>query len=173
MKINFRLPTDDEVIAAIRSVPTHRACNVFAADVSGITTGTAVKSLIQLIAATNVRVKVREISISFNGVSNTATPILVEVVRQTSAGTFANTTTLRHWDTSYAETLQTTCKDTASAEPTDSGDVPISEYVHPQTGFLWQCQYAGDLIIAGAGRLGVRVTAAASVSANIRVVAEE
>jgi hypothetical protein len=141
-----------------------------------IVTGTALKTLLQLVAPTNQRVAVREISISFNGVSNTSTPILVEVVRQTSAGTITNVTTLRKTDPDIsAETIQTTCKDTATVEPTDGGDVPIAEQVHPQTGFLWQPGGMGidELIIPGGGRLGVRVTAGTSVSAAVRVRAEE
>ena len=149
------------------------AANNFSAEVTAISTGTAVKTLVQLLAATNVKVRLKEISLSFNGTSNTATPILCEAVRQTSAGTFTNTTTLRAWDDNLVETLQTTGKDTATAEPTDGGAVPIAEYVHPQQGFLWQARWADEVIIKGAGRFGVRVTAAASVSAGCRMMAEE
>lgn len=141
---------------------------------AAITTGTSVKTLVQLVAPTNQKVVVKEISISFNGVSNTATPILVEVVRQTSAGTITNTTTLRKSDPDNQETIQSTCKDTATAEPTDSGDVPLQEYVHPQTGFLWaDDSNPPKIMINGGGRLGIRVTAAASVSASVRIMAEE
>jgi hypothetical protein len=145
----------------------------FTANPAKIATGTSLKTLVQLVAPTNQRVKVKEISISFDGTSNTATPIYVEVVRQTSAGTLTNTTTLRKVDPDLGETIQTACKDTATVEPTDSGDVPMAELVHPQTGFLWQAPYGGELIIGGGGRLGVRVTAGASVNANVRLVCEE
>lgn len=94
-------------------------------------------------------------------------------MKQTSAGTFSNTTTLVKEDASYAETIQTVGKDTASAEPTDSGAVLTLEYVHPQTGFLWQAPFGGEYIVIGAGRLGLRVTAAASVTAGSRFVGEE
>lgn len=140
-----------------------------------IVTGTVKTTMVQLLAATNQRVAMREMSCSFNGVSNTATPILVEVVRQTSAGTMTNTTTLRKVDPDLSETIQTTCHDTATVEPTDSGDVPIAEYVHPQTGFLWQPGSMGvdEIIIPGGGRLGLRVTAGTSVNANVRLKGEE
>ena len=140
---------------------------------AGITTGTSIKTLLQILAATNQCVKVSEVSVSFNGTSNTATPILCEVLKQTSAGTFSNTTTLVKDDASRAETIQTVGKDTASAEPTDSGAVQILEYVHPQTGWLWQAPFGGELFVIGAGRLGLRVTAAASVTAGARLVGEE
>lgn len=137
-----------------------------------VATGTSVKTLIQLLAPTNQRLKVKEISISFNGTSNTATPILVEVVRQTGAGTMS-ALTLRKADPDDTETIQTTAQQNATVEPTDSGDVPMAEYVHPQTGFLWQAPFGGEIIVPGGGRLGIRVTAGASVSANVRIGAEE
>ena len=110
---------------------------------------------------------------SFNGTSNTNAPIYVEAVKQTSAGTITNTSTLVKEDAAYAETIQTVGKDTATVEPTDSAAVLIAEYVHPQTGFLWQAPFGGELIIVGAGRLGFRQTAANSVSAGSRAVCEE
>lgn len=140
---------------------------------AGITTGTAVKTLIQLLAATNQRVKVGEVSISFNGTSNTNAPILCEVLKQTSAGTLTNTTTLVKENAGDGETIQTVGKDTATAEPTDSAAVLTQEYVHPQTGFLWQAPFGGEHVIIGAGRLGLRVTAANSVTASARAVGEE
>ena len=140
---------------------------------AAITTGTSIKTLIQLLSATNQCTKVGEASVSFNGTSNTNPPIYCEMVKQTSAGTFSNTTTLVKEDASRAETIQNTGKDTATIEPTDSGAVTLAEYVHPQTGFLWQAPYAQEQFIIGAGRLGLRVTAGNSVSAGVRMVAEE
>ncbi len=136
-------------------------------------TGTAVKTMIQLLAATNQCVKVGELSMSFNGTSNTNAPIYVETVKQTSAGTLTNTTTLVKEDAGRGETIQTTGKDTATAEPTDSAAVTMAEYVHPQTGFLWQAPFGQEQFIIGAGRLGFRQTAANSVTAAIRAVGEE
>ncbi len=140
---------------------------------AAITTGTSIKTMIQLLAATNQCVKVGELSMSFNGTSNTNAPIYVETVKQTSAGTITNTTTLVKEDTGRAETIQTVGKDTATIEPTDSGAVTMAEYVHPQTGFLWQAPYAQEQFVAGAGRLGFRQTAVNSVSAGVRAVCEE
>ena len=145
---------------------------LFYGQTAQITTGTAVKTLLQIVAATNVRVKVAEFSISFNGTSNTATPIFVEIVRQTSAGTMTSLT-LRKNNTNDDETLQTTAQHTATVEPTDGGDVPFSETVHPQTGYTWQSPFAREYIVPGGTRLGLRVTAAASVSALARFGAEE
>lgn len=142
------------------------------AQAEAVTTGTAAKTLVQLVAPANQRIKVKEISISFNGISNTATPILVEIVRQTSAGTMS-ALTLRKADPDDSETIQSSALQNATVEPTDGGDVPMAEYVHPQTGYTWQAPFGEELVIPGGGRLGVRVTAGASVSACARVKGEE
>ena len=144
----------------------------FYAQTAAIATGTAIKTLLQIVAATNTRAKVREWSISFNGTSNTATPIPTEIVRQTSAGTMS-ALTLRKNNTLDTETLQTTAQHTATVEPTDSSDVPFFEEIHPQTGYTWQAPFGGEYVVPGGTRLGLRTTSAASVSAVARLGCEE
>ena len=136
-----------------------------------ITTGTSVKTLMQIVAASNHKVLIDEISISFNGISNTAEPIKVRVLRQTTAGTMSSLTLVKDPD-DWDETMQTTAQHTATAEPT-AGDVLMSDHVHPQQGYLWQAPLGRQLAIGGGDRLGIEVTAAASVSAIIRFSGEE
>lgn len=135
-------------------------------------TGTSAKTLLQLVAATNQRVILNEISISFDGVTNSAVPILVELVRQTSAGTMS-ALTVRKVSNSDQETLQTTAQQNATAEPTDAGDIPWTELVHPQTGLTWQAPYGQEIKVQGGTRIGIRVTAAAGVNAVCRLKGEE
>lgn len=114
----------------------------------------------------------QEWSVSFEGTSNTATPIRVDVLRQTGAGTMT-ALTLRKRNTNDDETLQTTAQHTATVEPTDGGDVPYTELVHPQTGFSWMAPFGAEYIVPGGGRVGLRVTAAASVNSAARIGGEE
>lgn len=137
-----------------------------------VPTGTSTKTIAQLAAAAQQRVLLDEISISFDGVSNSAVPILCELVRQTSAGTMS-AQTLRKLNTSDTETLQTTGQVNATAEPTDGGDVPWSELVHPQTGYTWQAPFGKEYVIPGGGRMGLRVTAAAGVNCVVRLKGTE
>lgn len=143
----------------------------FKANASGIATGTSAKTLLQVVAAANHAVLIEEFGISFNGVSNTAEPILVKLMRQTTAGTMSALTLVKDPDDS-AETLQTTAQHTATAEPTSS-DVLWQGYVHPQNGLIWQAPYGGKIKIGGGDRLGIVVTAAASVSASPYMYGEE
>lgn len=145
--------------------------NRFKAVTGQITTGTSAKTLLQLVAASNHKVLVDEISISFNGTSNTAEPIKVDVLRQTTAGTMSSLTLVKDPD-DWDETIQTAAQHTATAEPT-AGDVLMSEHVHPQQGYTWQAPFGRQIAIGGGDRLGVRVTAAASVSAIVRASGEE
>jgi len=141
------------------------------AQTAAIATGTSKKTLVQIIAAANHRALVKEISISFDGVSNTAVPILVEVARQSDAGTMSVLTPAK-LNVDDSETLQTTATHTASAEPTEA-DVVMAENVHPQGGYTWQAPFGGEIVISGGDRLGVAVTADAGVNAVARIAFEE
>lgn len=144
---------------------------LFEAVTGEISTGTSVKTLVQVVAAANQRVKVREISIGFKGTSNTNAPIKVDVLRQSTAGTMSALTPVKR-NADDGETLQTTAQHTATAEPT-AGDVLKTLEIHPQTGWDWQAPFGGEFIINGGDRLGVRVTAANDVSATVSISGEE
>ena len=137
------------------------------AQTGSITTGTSAITLLQVVAATNTRVVVKSISVSFAGTSPTAAPILVDVLRQSTAGTMMSLTVVKEPNLG-SETIQTTAQHTAEVEPT-AGDVVAREYVHPQTGVI----FSEPITVLGGTRLGVRVTAAASTSAVVRVEFEE
>jgi hypothetical protein len=132
---------------------------------------TSAKTLIQLVAAANVRVKVLEWSVSFAGTSNTATPVQVDIVRQSDAGTSSALTLVKN-NESDGETLQTTALQTITAEPT-TGSTVMTEEVHPQTGYTWQAPFGREIIIKGGNRAGLRVTAGASVTVASRMEGEE
>lgn len=139
--------------------------------VAGVTTGTSAKTILQLIAATNVRVALKRLSISFRGTSNTDTPVLVELLRQTTAGTMTAATPVSRQGIG-TETIQTTAAHTASAEPT-AGNVLYRLSVHPQTGAVIDFVGENEILIPGGGRLGVRVTAAQSQTADVQADFEE
>lgn len=136
-----------------------------------IATGASKKTLLQLVAAANHRVLVKELSISFDGTSNTADPIQVEVARQSDAGTMSSLTLLKV-DPDDDESIQTTAQHTATGEPTETA-VIMREQVHPQGGYTWQAPFGGELVINGGDRLAVVVTAGADVNAVVRAFIEE
>ena len=86
-------------------------------DTGGATwvTGTALKTIKQISAAANQRVKIAEWDVSFNGTSNTTAPTLVEILRQTSAGTGLGAATFQKMNNSDQETIQSTGLDSIAA----------------------------------------------------------
>jgi len=139
--------------------------------VVGVATGTAAKTLLQLIAAANHAIEVLEVGAGFHGTTNTNEPITVELVRQTTAGTMSSATPVKA-DDSVADSLDTTAQHTATAEPTTT-DVLRAWAVHPQTGLVYQVG-PEDAIVVGAGdRVGLRVTAANDVDADAYLVFKE
>lgn len=120
-------------------------------------TAATAKTVLQLEAAANHRVLIHEWSVSFQGTSNTDTPAIVQVLRQTSAGTMSSLTGQK-LDPDASETIQTTLLHTATSEPTDSGAFMAQELIHPQTGMIYQFKYNTPLIVPGGGRLGIKIT---------------
>lgn len=128
-------------------------------------------TLVQIVAPANQRLKVREWSVSFQGVSNTAQPALVRLLFQTTAGTMtANNPAL--FDSSMSESPQSTGQRTATAEPT-AGTVLMEENVHPQTGYTWQAPFGGEVIVGGGKRLGIDCNIAAATTVVARMLFEE
>lgn len=138
----------------------------FRANTAQVATGTSAKTILQIVAASNHRVVVNKIVVSFEGVTVTDAPIQVRVLRQSTAGTMSALTLVKDGDT--AETLEVSAQHTASAEPT-AGDVLESQLVHPQSSRV----FVGPYTIPGGGRLGVEVTAAVGVDCVVSAYGEE
>jgi hypothetical protein len=137
----------------------------------GASTGTAAKTLLQLIAPANQGIKMTKIAISFAGVNNTQAPIRVDILRQSTAGTVTGATPVKR-EGGESGTLQATGGKDASAEPTP-GDVLETWYVHPQTGLDYVVPDQAPITIGQGGRLGLRVTSANDIAAACSLAFEE
>src|SRR5687768_9105276 len=115
------------------------------AKITGVATGTALKTLLQVVAPTNQRVKIKEIGIGFHGISNTAEPILIQLMRQSTAGTMSALTLVKEDDTT-PESIQSTAQHTATVEPT-AGDVIRTWTIHPQTSMVYQLPLGDEIIV--------------------------
>src|SRR5947199_8621058 len=105
------------------------------------------KTVLQLVAATNHRVKILSWGVYFDGTSPTAEPVQVRLLRQTSAGTMTSLTPTKR-DDSLAESLLTAGQHTATAEPTASDVLEVKE-VHPQSGYEKIYPFGGEVIVGG------------------------
>jgi hypothetical protein len=131
----------------------------------------AFKTVLQLVAPTGVIVAVQEIMISFDGTSNTASPVQVEVLRQTTAGTATARAPLKTKDTTTA--IGSTGQENFTVEPTAS-DILVSLEIHPQAGVVYPVPLPdGEIELASATRLGLRINAVAAVNCKATIKAEE
>jgi len=137
-----------------------------------VSTGTAKKTVLQVKAASNIRLKINEFDISFKGTSNTAAPIRVQVSRQSTDGTAGSAVTPVKNPSDSDDTLQLTAGKNYSAEPTE-GDILFDQEVHPQTGYTWQAPFGAEIMVKGGDRLAIVVTAGADVTCTARFRGEE
>lgn len=136
----------------------------FHVNTAAIATGTNLKTLLQVIAATNQRIMINRVSINFAGTASDGVPIPVDILRQTSAGTMSALTPKKANDADD-ETLQVTAQHTSTGEPV-AGDILYSILVHPQTSHTWVFAPDEEIPIGGGDRLGLRVHAAAGINAR-------
>jgi hypothetical protein len=140
---------------------------VFRGVTAQISTGTSLKTILQLVAAAQHRVRNVYFSISFEGVTPTDAPIQVRILKQTTAGTMSSLTLVKDCPADD-ETLQTTAQHTATVEPT-AGDVRYSQFVHPQG----SARRIGPFTMQGGEKLGIDVLAANAVDCIVSVEGEE
>lgn len=116
-------------------------------------------------AATNRPFRVRELCIGFDGVTAAQTPLEVQLVRATAAGT-GTSRTLVKLDGRDSNSIQATGLTVLTAEPTYT-DILKRFYLHPQTPpFLWQPPERDWIIITSATMIGVRVVGTPSPDVN-------
>lgn len=134
--------------------------------------GTVTKTVVQIVAQANHRLKILRWGVFFDGTSATAEPVQVTLSRQSSAGTMSALTPVK-LDDSLAESLTTTAQHTATgAEPT-TGDTIDAIEVHPQTGYEIIYPFGQEPIVGGSDRVGVICTAPANVNVRAKIVFEE
>jgi len=128
------------------------------------------KTVLQIVAAANHKVKVSSWGVFFDGTSPTAEPVQVVLMRQTTAGTMSAATPVKKG--TDAETLQTTAQYNATVEPT-AGDILDVIEVHPQSGYEKIFSFGDEIKIGGGGRLAIQCNAPAGVNVRSKMEFEE
>jgi len=130
------------------------------ARVSAVATASAAAlTLVQIVAASTKNMLVKSFEVSFDGADSTKTPILVELLRQTTAGTSSALTTVAH-DAGSDAVIGSALK-TFTVEPT-AGNVLSSVYLSPAGGiYSYQFPLGDEPVVAASARLGIRVTTVA------------
>jgi len=122
------------------------------------------KTVLQIVAPANQRLRIIGFGLFFDGTSGTDAPVLTRVLRQTTAGTFVSTAQIpTKADDSLAEAMLTRFQYDATAEPTP-GDVMKRLNVHPQSGYEIMYPPGQEIYVGGSDRLGIECTAGAVVN---------
>ena len=137
-----------------------------------VASGTAKKTILQVLAAANHALWVKQFSFSFEGTSNTAKPILCEIARQSTAGTMTSLTVAKWPADDTDETLQVSAQHTSTGEPT-TGSTVWSDYIHPQAGIDKTLPEKSWIKVGGGDRLAAIVTSEASVNCVAAMYGEE
>lgn len=139
--------------------------------ISAALTGAATSWPLQIVAAASVPVSIEEIAVTFDGTSPSAAPVGIALIDQTTnGGTLATTTLPTVLDQHNTETPQTVMGLTWTTTTT-SVSLLWHVNVHPQAGIVWKPPV--PIVIKGAGKMGLRLLAAASVNAKITVICKE
>lgn len=158
-----------------------QAFNAYVGDYAVSTSG--FKTALQIRAAANKPVKVRQVNVSFDGTSSTAQPVKVEVIRSTADGTASPITSQGNPGTSLsstsglnkldagAEVPQTTALHTFTAEPGTLKAKVWGTFLHPQGAVTYS--FPLDCVVAAGDAICVRMLAAAAVNAHVNIIGEE
>ncbi len=132
---------------------------------------TAAKTVLHLGAAANTRVAVRGWGIAFDGVSSTAGGAEVQLIIQSSSGSFT-ASTLTKLIRGSTEALGSTGSNTATVEPTYS-DVLYSYEINQMTGYERAFAQDEEIELSGGVRLGLVVRASTAANCHAFFLAEE
>jgi hypothetical protein len=129
------------------------------------------KTVIRVKAPTNQRAKVLGYGFYFDGTSNSAQPVQIQIGRISADGTFTAATPMPN-EEELTETFQTVVGLNASAEPTYSSYLKTLT-VHPQLGYEYLAPLGQEIIVKGGGMLGFVINAPAAVDVRGYLMFEE
>jgi len=134
------------------------------------------KTVVQITAAANHRLLIKNILVAFKSISSSDEPVEVILMRQTSAGTGGVSATIAKNNESDDETIQATGQTGPAGawttEPT-AGDILQVWRVHPQPGLAIFYPFGEEIVVKGGSRLGLKMTAAQAQSASGAIIFEE
>ena len=130
------------------------------------------KTVIQLKAPTNQRLKILGYGFFFNGTTNAGQPVQLRAGRATATfGTFTAATPQPE-EEGLTETPQAAAGINASAEPTYT-QILQTETIHPQLSYVYQYDQGKELTVKGGSSINFEMTAAAGVNVSGWVKYEE
>lgn len=133
------------------------------------------ETVIALIGASAVKAKIVEFGIAFDGISATAEPVRIRMIRTTADDGTATGATEVQWSDPDNPTPNCAVKHSYTAEPTKASQ-PMAEWqCHPQAGLViqWPLGREPGLDNSSSAGIAFEVTAPAVVNVSAYVVWEE
>lgn len=134
-------------------------------------TANASKTVLRVNASSSVGVVVTEFGVYFDGVSATAEPVILRLLRLNSDGTMTSLTG-NLTGLIQGETIQATGAFDATVEPTYGAQLELKE-IHPQSGYEKGYGFGLETYVPPSGRIGLVVTAPANVNCIPYIKIEE
>lgn len=128
------------------------------------------KTVMQVIAPANQRLRVRKISFAFDTLPTGSVAVLVRLLFQGTAGTVTSVTTAKV--SAGSETIQGTASYNATAEPSLTSVLDTFS-IKPQLGVDISIPMDSTIEIPGGARLGIECTCSAAASFRAKVQWEE
>ena len=127
------------------------------------TTAASTKTLLELAAASTVRARLVQWSVSFDGVSATAEPIDIEIVRKSAGGTGTAETEVKFDPADGGPASSVISANTVEGTV---GDILDAYSVHPQAGIVIQYPMGREPVIPVSGVIAIRYITPAGVNPN-------
>lgn len=145
-------------------------CNLYTPNEVSLAAATA-KTVLQILAPANQRLMVKRWGIYFDGTSTTAEPVIIKLIKQSTAGSGGSSQSPVMMSAG-SETPQASGLYNITTEPTTTTVMDIIE-LHPQQGWQEFIPLDQGFPIVGGTRLGITVTAPAIVNCVAKIVYEE
>jgi hypothetical protein len=133
------------------------------------------ETVLLLLGSANVKGRIVEWGVFFDGTSNTAEPVRVRLVRTTAADGTSTGATEKPWDTDANPTSQCAAFHSYTVEPTKEA-TPLASYeVPPTSGMMLQYPLGREIVLpkVATGGVAIEVTAPAAVNCEAYIVWEE
>ena len=131
-----------------------------------------IKTILEFTAGTGIIAAITGATVTFDGTSNSAVPVIVQIVRVSgTAATGTARNPLKTKDTTVA--LLSTGKENCTVEPGTIGDIMETFHIHPQAGVVYQLPIRDEVEVPSTARLALRITAPAAVNVLAKLSGEE